>query len=92
MPTDVHADTAKFATISESKMHDKKFLSKLSLPAGSMVTMDRVYNYYRQFAEWTEEGVFFITRRKKNAKAEVVETVHELMRTDKDSETKACVI
>jgi hypothetical protein len=23
--TDVHADSAKFATISEAKMHDKKF-------------------------------------------------------------------
>jgi hypothetical protein len=32
-----------------------------------MVTMDRAYNFYKQFAEWTEEGVFFVTRQKKNA-------------------------
>jgi hypothetical protein len=51
--TDVHADSARFATISEAKMHDKKFLSKLSLARASMVTMDRAYNYYKQFAEWT---------------------------------------
>jgi hypothetical protein len=38
--TDVHADSAKFATISEAKMHDRKFLSKLPLNRGSMVTMD----------------------------------------------------
>jgi hypothetical protein len=74
--TDVHADSAKFATISEAKMHDKKFLSKLSLARGSMVTMDRAYNFYRQFARWTQEGVFFVTRQKKNAKSEVIETLY----------------
>jgi hypothetical protein len=34
--TDVHTDSAQFATISEAKMHDKKFLSKFSLAKGSM--------------------------------------------------------
>jgi hypothetical protein len=63
--TDVHADSAKFAAISEAKMHDKKFLSKLSLPQGSMVTFDRAYNYYKQFAEWAQEGVHFVCRQKK---------------------------
>ena len=41
--TDENAGTARFATISETKMHDRKFLSKLSLPPDSMVTMDRAY-------------------------------------------------
>ncbi|MDR2775163.1 MAG: hypothetical protein LBC19_10570 [Tannerella sp.] len=77
LPTDVHAGSAKFATISEAKMHDKKFLSKLSLDKGSMITMDRAYNYYRQFAEWTREGVFFVTRQKKNAISEGIETLYE---------------
>jgi hypothetical protein len=90
--TDVHSDSAKFATISEAKMHDKKFLSKLSLPAGSMVVMDRAYNFYRQFAEWTEEGVFFVTRQKKNAKSEVVETLYECPQSDKEDRKKACVL
>jgi hypothetical protein len=90
--TDVHADSAKFATISEAKMHDKKFLSKLSLDKGSMVTMDKAYNFYKQFAEWTEEGVFFVTRQKKNAKYEVVETLYECPQSDKDDKKKACVL
>jgi len=87
--TDVHADTAKFARISEAKMHDKKFLSKLSLPVGSMVAMDRAYNFYRQFARWTEEGVYFVTRQKKNAKSEVIETLYKYSEDDKK---KACVL
>jgi hypothetical protein len=90
--TDVHADAAKFATISEAKMHDKKFLSKLTLPAGSMVAMDRAYNFYRQFAQWTSEGVFFVTRQKKNAKSEVIETLYECSQTDKEDGKKACVL
>jgi hypothetical protein len=88
----VHADSAKFATISEAKMHDKKFLSKLTLNKGSMVIMDRAYNFYKQFAEWTEEGVFFVTCQKKNAKSEVLEILYECPQTDKDSRKKACVL
>ncbi|MDR2131716.1 MAG: transposase, partial [Odoribacteraceae bacterium] len=90
--TDVHADSAKFATISEAKMHDKKFLSKLSLDKGSMVTMDRAYNFYRQFAGWTEAGVFFVTRQKKNAKSEVMEPLHECPQGDKENMKEARVL
>jgi hypothetical protein len=57
-----------------------------------MVTMDRAYYFYKQFAEWMEEGVFFVTRQKKNAKSEVLETLYECHQTDKDSKKKACVL
>jgi hypothetical protein len=90
--TDVHAGSAKFATLSEAKMHDKKFLSKLSLDRGSMITMDRAYNYYRQFSEWTHEGVFFVTRQKKNAKSEIIETLFECSPEDSEAGKKACVL
>jgi len=77
MLTDVHADTPVFATISEAKMHDKKFLQHLNPSKGSMLVFDKAYNYYRQFAEWTEEGAYFVCRLKDNAKAEVQETLFE---------------
>jgi IS4 transposase len=32
-----------------------------------MVVFDRAYNYYHQFALWTQNQVFFVTRLKKNA-------------------------
>lgn len=57
MLTDVHAETAVFARISEVKMHDKKFLAHLDLGRGSMLVFDKAYNYYFQFAEWTREGL-----------------------------------
>jgi len=77
MLTDVHADTAVFAKISEAKMHDKKFLRHLNPSKGSMLVFDKAYNYYRQFADWTEEEVYFVCRLKDNAKAEIQEVLFE---------------
>jgi hypothetical protein len=76
MLTDIHADTAVFAKISEAKMHDKKFLQHLHPTKGSMLVFDKAYNYYSQFADWTDEGVYFVCRLKDNAKAEVQETLY----------------
>ena len=57
MLTDIHADSPQFVKISEAKMHDKNFLQYLKLSAGSMIVFDKAYNYYLQFAKWTEAGV-----------------------------------
>ena len=68
MLTDVHADTPQFVKISEAKMHDKNFLQYLNPVPGSMIVFDKAYNYYLQFAKWTEAGVNFVCRLKDNAK------------------------
>jgi hypothetical protein len=77
MLTDVHADTAIFAKISEAKMHDKKFLVHLNPGKGSMLVFDKAYNFYQQFAQWTEEGVNFVCRLKDNAKVQLQEVLFE---------------
>jgi transposase len=70
-----HADyMPSFVHISKAKLHDARVLAMLSLSPGSIVAMDRAYNDYRQFAQWTEQGVYFVTRMKDNAVYEVVET------------------
>jgi len=71
MLTDVHADTPQFVKISEAKMHDRNFLQYLHLAPGSMIVFDRAYNYYLQFAKWTQSGVNYVCRLKENAKYEV---------------------
>jgi len=43
-----------------------------------MVVFDKAYNYYHQFALWTQNQVYFVSRLKKNA----VYTVIEFKRTD----------
>jgi hypothetical protein len=71
MLTDIHADSPKFVTITEARQHDKKFLDHFSVPKGSMLVFDRAYNYYLQYAKWTEAGVNFVGRLKKDATYEV---------------------
>lgn len=83
MMIDAHADCAKQVNISEAKMHDKKFLNKLNLSAGSMICFDRAYNDYAQYAKWSEEGVFFVGRLKRNASYEVQDVLFERELTDK---------
>ena len=39
----------------------------MRLNAGSIVAMDRAYDDYRQFARWTDAGVYFVTRMQDNA-------------------------
>jgi hypothetical protein len=84
MLTDVHAGTAVFAKISEAKMHDKKFLQHLNPAKGSMLVFDKAYNYYQQFADWTQEGVSFVCRLKDNAKAILQEILFEKALMGKD--------
>jgi hypothetical protein len=62
-----------YAYISNGKKHDVTITRKISLPPGSIVTMDRAYNHYKLFASLTQNGVFFVTRMKENADYEVVE-------------------
>jgi len=48
-------------------------LRKIDFAPGTIVVDDRGYNDYRLFADWTDTGVFFVTRMKDNAQFEVVE-------------------
>lgn len=48
--------------LSEGKESDSRFLPKLALPKGSIIVMDKGYRLYEQFAQWTEEGISWVTR------------------------------
>jgi len=72
MLTDIHAETPVFANITEARVNDQNFFKYLKLPKDSMVTFDRAYNNYLQFAKWTNEGVNFVTRLKEDASYEIV--------------------
>jgi hypothetical protein len=62
-----------FAHITDGKTHDVKVAQTLDFPSGSIVVLDRGYNDYHLFSRWTDEGVFFVTRLKRNATYRVVE-------------------
>ena len=79
MLIDAVQSVGRFIKITAAKVHDKNFLKELELVSHSMVVFDRAYNYYLQFALWTEKYIYFVTRMKKNADYKVVETlrIHE---------------
>ncbi len=62
-----------FVNITEARMHDSKVTQLLSLPAGSIIALDRAYIDFDLFRKWNEEKVFFVTRMKKNASYVVTE-------------------
>jgi hypothetical protein len=64
---DAFTGVASFIRMTEAKVHDRKFLTHLQVEAGSFLVFDKAYNVYRQFAQWTGEQVWFVTRMKKNA-------------------------
>jgi hypothetical protein len=73
MLIDAVQSVGRFIKITAAKVHDQNFLKSLELISHSMVVFDRAYNYYQQFALWTEKQVYFVTRMKKNAVFTVIE-------------------
>jgi len=73
MLIDAVQSVGRFIKITAAKVHDKNFLKSLELISHSMVVFDRAYNYYHQFALWTKQEVYFVTRLKKNAVYEIIE-------------------
>ena len=62
-----------FALITEAKRHDRTVARRFNLKAGSIVAFDRAYNDYTLFSQWTENGIYFVTRLKQNAVYRIVE-------------------
>jgi len=74
MLIDAVQSVGRFVKITEAKSHDKNFLKSLELISHSMVVFDKAYNYYHQFALWTRNQVYFVTRLKKNAVYTIIDT------------------
>ena len=56
-----------FAHITEGRQHELLTLQKLRFDRGTVVVFDRAYTDYHLFEQWSCDGVFFVTRMKKNA-------------------------
>lgn len=77
MLIDAVSQVGRFIKITEAKVHDKNFLRSLELISHSMIVFDRAYNYYHQFALWSKNKVYFVTRQKSNAVFTVVEVLRK---------------
>lgn len=63
-----------FIKFSSASRHDRRFLDHINLKKGAIVAFDKAYNDYKLFAKWSQKGIRFVTRMKKNAVFSVVET------------------
>jgi len=55
--------------------HDHTFLSKVKLQPHQIALFDRGYVDYKQYAKWTKQNIFFVTRLKDNAVYEQLEEI-----------------
>ena len=53
--------------------HDVKFIQKMKLPKGSIITFDKGYVDFEQYELWTIEEVMWVTRMRKGTVVEVLE-------------------
>jgi hypothetical protein len=77
MLIDAVQSVGRFIKMTAAKVNDQKFLKSLELISDSMIVFDKAYNYYHQFALWTQKRVYFVTRIKKNAVYTIIDVKRE---------------
>jgi hypothetical protein len=61
------SDYPEVVCITEAKMSDRSFLKLVNLPDNSVVIMDKGYNLYSKYHQWTTQGTRYYTRLNKAA-------------------------
>lgn len=79
---DAHYQTPSFVRITESKEHDLTVLDHLDITEGSTVVFDKAYIKHKQFNQWTEQEIRWVTRTKTDASVQEL----EVLDFDKESE------
>jgi hypothetical protein len=59
----------------DAATHDHTFLSKLLLQPHQIALFDKAYVDYKQYAKWTKQSIFFVTRLKDNARYEQLQDI-----------------
>jgi hypothetical protein len=62
--------------LTSAAKHDHYLLKEVHLPKDSTLAIDRAYIDYAQFQRFTDEGVCYVTKMKKNLKHTVISTVN----------------
>ena len=57
--------------ITEAACNDRSFLGQLEMEKGCIYVFDKGYVNYQKWHDWTEQGVYFVTRLNENADYEV---------------------
>jgi hypothetical protein len=62
-----------FGLVTDARVPDVQVARALRFGPGTIVVEDRGYTDYSLYGRWTEQGVYFVTRMRRNAQFEVVE-------------------
>jgi hypothetical protein len=62
-----------YAVITDGRVNDVRVAQELEFPPDTVLVVDRGYLDYGLYARWTERGVWFVTRQRRNADYRVVE-------------------
>lgn len=72
---DAFSGVTEFVRLTEAREHDQKFLYHLKLAPNSWIVFDKAYTTYHQFAKWTHQKVWFVTRERDNADFHVTKVI-----------------
>ena len=61
-------------TITEGSCNDKNFLGQLAPAPGTIYVFDKGYVNFSVFDQWTQQGIYFVTRLNDNAVYDVIES------------------
>jgi hypothetical protein len=61
-------------TLTEGSCNDKNFLGQLNPAPGTIYVFDKGYVNFAVFDQWTDQGVYFVTRLNENAVYEIIES------------------
>jgi hypothetical protein len=64
-----------FLEITDGKVHDSTIAKKANIPEGSYLAIDRAYHDFDQYKSYNDNNIRFVTRKKTNAKYQVMETL-----------------
>jgi hypothetical protein len=76
----LHSLVPEIVWMSAASKNDKDFLGQLNPQKGEIYVFDKGYVNYNYYSNWTELGVFFVTRLNENGKYEVLESKEILKR------------
>ncbi len=77
---DAFSGVTEFVRMTEAREHDRKFLYHLKLATNSWLVFDKAYTVYHQFAKWTTQKIWFVTRMKDNADFHVTKVLTDKTR------------
>lgn len=79
MAVDIAGDIPTVMVLTEGRKHDVPVARKIHFAAGTLLIMDRGYVDFSWMWDLTQQGIFFVTRMKKNC----VHKVRECRKTDR---------